>query len=97
MQEGQHGDQRQVLGMVAPHTRLVRAKGQLLGPRQDDGQRLQQSLGILVTLAHGLHIGLDAVQRIGRPLPLVDGGGLRGLFVHREHQAAIGEFGVRVP
>ena len=95
VQQRQRGDQRQVLGMVPPHPRLVDAKGQLLGPGNDHAQRFEQPLGVLVPLAYRLAIGRDAFQRVGRPLPLVDGRGLCRLLVDRQAQAAVEQLGIR--
>jgi len=47
------GDQRQVLGMIAPITRLVGAKRKLVGPRDHDRQGLQQALRVLVAPRQG--------------------------------------------
>ena len=94
MQQRDRRDEGEILGVVPPHTRLVRAKRKRIGPRDDDAQRLEEPLGVLVQSPDLLAVGRRAVECVGGPLASVDRRGLLGLFTDVEHKAAARQFGI---
>jgi hypothetical protein len=71
-------------------------EGQLLGARDNDGQRFQQTLRIAVKPYHRFapEAGHKPLQGGGAALGRLDGPGLGPVLVYAEHDQSVGQFGV---
>ena len=77
--------------MVAAHPGLVVAELQLTGVRNNDRQRLEHAVDVMMLLANCItSVGLRlAVKRKRRALVRLDRGGLFGAFIDMQRYAAV--------